>query len=276
MSDLNETNPQIDITIQAAANEHKITFNPQHADYIPIALAMAAFNRAGVAPLSYITGYTDYRSEITARKAEELIEQTADKRSGQFFFLDYALGKDVKTGARKNPDGTITLIDRSGKPISAGKARLIVKSAAFLLEELLDESQVQTVKSVEKVIDAVNAPPSKTAPPVVAVYVDTYLDQINPNYLIFRDPQRFSRFEAVLSILRKHDPKDDPHRMALFEELKDLAKSDVEPGNLAWVFKNGVWAVTPEELLEDELQTRLQEEDADWFQAQRDHFQSWE
>ena len=77
----------------------------------------------------------------------------------------------------------------------------------------------------------------------------------------------------MLDTLRGKDRPSDPiERMALFDELNQLAGTDVETGSLKWVFQAGEWRIPPEVLIEDAESLILQEADEDWAAEQRAHF----
>lgn len=123
---------------------------------------------------------------------------------------------------------------------------------------------VRIFKNAQEVIDAVQKDSA------VGVYEDTYMDQMNPNYLVFYDQAHFQKFEKTLTDLR-NQPGGSLKGDELFQELKELANSNIEPGNLQWLYRSE-WAITPQQLLDDEDSTRTQLEDSDWFDHQKEHF----
>lgn len=124
-----EPNYQSAIKFEVTASSHKISYEPDNKDKVSIALTMAAFQKAKVAPGAYMSGYKDYKSEIDPERAKQIIEETADKKTKLLFFLDYVHGKEVKVGAKENDDQTITLIDRTGNPVPKEKAKSISQTA---------------------------------------------------------------------------------------------------------------------------------------------------
>lgn len=132
------------------------------------------------------------------------------------------------------------------------------------VEEADKRDSVRIFKNAQEAIDAVQKDHA------VGIYEDDYMDQMNPNYLVFYDQENFQKFEKTLTNLKKL-PGGSVKRLELFEELKSLAKSDVEPGHLQWLYRSE-WAIAPHQLLEDEGSTRTQLEDDEWFDRQREHF----
>ena len=140
-----------DIEFEETSEGHRIIFNPDNKDYAPSALAIAAFSRAKVAKGGFLSGHADYKTEITPEIANELIQEAArdaehsrnmgspdDPASRTLFFMDYFKGKEVKLGAMRNEDGSITLIDREMKPISKEMAQQIAEDANFCLQDVID------------------------------------------------------------------------------------------------------------------------------------------
>lgn len=128
-----------------------------------------------------------------------------------------------------------------------------------------EKDSVKIFKNAQEAIDAVQKDRA------VGIYEDTYMDQMNPNYIVFYDPEPFQKFEKTLTDLR-NQPGGSSKRWELFEELKELAGSNnIEPGNLQWLYRSE-WAITPQQLLDDEDSTRTQLEDNDWFDHQKEHF----
>lgn len=137
-------------------------------------------------------------------------------------------------------------------------------------EQPLQQKKVEIVKKVEDAIDSVR---KKGA---LSVYEDTYDDQMNPNYIIFNDEEELGRFEELLRQTREAMPDDFSERRRIFDELDKIVGKSVEAGNLYWIYKGGEWAIPPDALIDDAISWRLQEEDWDWFEAQREHFAEME
>jgi len=139
------------------------------------------------------------------------------------------------------------------------------------VSQVTEESKrvVEVVKGVENAIRLVQREQA------VAVYEDTYLDQIHPNYLVFRDEDKSARFAELLETI-KSTPGGTPERIKIFGELNEIAGTDIETGNLHWIYRNEEWAIPPEGLIADEISMQLQEEDWDWFETQREHFEGME
>ena len=121
----------------------------------------------------------------------------------------------------------------------------------------------QVFKNVEDAINEVRTGK------VVGVYEDTFSGQSHAKYIVFYDEERFKKFEEVIE-LTKNLPSEG--RQKIFDDLHSLAGSDVESSSLYWIYRNGEWASPPESLLKDAALTKLDEEDQEWFETQREHF----
>lgn len=132
------------------------------------------------------------------------------------------------------------------------------------------EEPIKIFKKAQEAIDAVQKDHA------VAVWSDTYMDQSHPNYIVFYDVYHHSQFLGALD--KAKNPPDDPNeREKIFAEVDRLAGTEVEPRwNLKWLYKDGKWAYSPEEILEEEDAQLSQDEDDEWFDAQRRSFEERE
>ena len=130
------------------------------------------------------------------------------------------------------------------------------------------QEPVKVFKFAQEAIDAVKKNDA------VAVWKDSYMDQLHPNYLTFFDIFHHSQFEGILK--RFEDAQDPDERRALYIELNKLAGSNIEPQSLYWLYKDGKWAYPPQEILQDEDDQQTQDEDDEWFSSQREAFEERE
>lgn len=137
------------------------------------------------------------------------------------------------------------------------------------LSKGIEDGDVQKdlVKSFKNVQEAIDAVQKDNA---VGVYKDTYMDQVKPNYLVFYDQENFQKFEKTLTELRKQ-PGGSNERIQLFDDLKGLAGPNIEPSHLHWIYRSQ-WAISPKDLISEETDSKIQEEDTQFYQEQREHF----
>ena len=134
-------------------------------------------------------------------------------------------------------------------------------------------------KDVEAAIGLVEAGQAKAegVKPVFAVWEDKYMDQIRPNYIVFHDEANATRFnELVEQTQRANLPDDGVARQLLWEERNKLADIDVETDSLKWLYRDGQWAMTPEELKRDVDSTLSQDAEDDINDREREHFKNRE
>lgn len=135
-------------------------------------------------------------------------------------------------------------------------------------EETVKDTSVRIFTEAQDAIDAVQNDNA------VAVWEDTYMDQINPNYICFFDQEIAAEFDQLVRQLNdlrtEHGAMEE--RQRLFDRLKELATIDVISSSLSWIYTNGKWAMSPEDLLADEDSTRGQEKDTEWHEQEREHF----
>lgn len=124
-----------------------------------------------------------------------------------------------------------------------------------------EHGETQVFKEAEKAVREVKENNA------VAVYQDTYMDQVKPDYIVFYDEDKAERFKTLLT-----EDLPDTGRRAIFAEMDELAGKDVERGSLYWVYRDGEWAIPPEAFIDEAAMAIMQEEDDDWFQMQREHF----
>lgn len=134
------------------------------------------------------------------------------------------------------------------------------------------EQERAPVVVVRKVEDAIKLVRDENA---VGIWEDTYMDQINPNYLVFFDEEKLDRF-GELFLQARNASGGSSEKMKALKELNEIATTDIETGNLYWVYKNGEWSMPPEALISEAEMNRAQETDWDWFDDQRDHFAGFE
>ena len=102
------------------------------------------------------------------------------------------------------------------------------------------------------------------------IWESKYRDQMHPDYIIFfHDEDHLARFRQINETVRKLPPEQ---RRPLFDERNSLAGVDIDSNSLSWIYSDGEWAMTLDEVIEEETGNRLQEEDDDFYQAQREHF----
>lgn len=104
----------------------------------------------------------------------------------------------------------------------------------------------------------------------VGIYEDTYMDQVNPDYIILETADELVKFEGLVGAVRK--ASGTPAVLAALAELELFLDRPAETTHLFVLYKDGRWLVSFEELLDDEFDRQQQEADADWFEAQREHF----
>lgn len=124
---------------------------------------------------------------------------------------------------------------------------------------------MRTVKSVQEAIDAV-------AQGSVAVYRDTYLDQISPDYHILETDKEVEEFETLVQTVES----EKVDTITALNQLEVFVGQPCETSFLVAIYKNGQWAREPEELLDEEFDLQQWEEDQGWFEAQREHFERME
>lgn len=104
----------------------------------------------------------------------------------------------------------------------------------------------------------------------VGIYKDTYMDQVNPDYIILETADEVVKFEGLVGAVRK--ASGTPTVLTALAELELFLDMPAETTHLFALYKDGRWLVSFEELLDDEFDRQQQEADADWFEVQREHF----
>lgn len=129
---------------------------------------------------------------------------------------------------------------------------------------------MKIVRSVQAAIDLVQKAGA------AGVWCDTYMDQIHPDYIVLETAAEAARFGQILADIKAEfaiwPPRDN--RQIVLDALRTFLGRHCNSDDIKWVFKDGKWSITPEELLHDELSQKIQDEDDDWFEAQREHFAS--
>lgn len=104
-------------------------FDKKDENRVVVAIAIAVFSRARVAPLAGYVG--NYKSELTPSLAKELIDES--NFDNYVFFFDYLFGKNVGIGIIRKQEGSLILVDRENKPIPIKKAKMIIEEANYQL-----------------------------------------------------------------------------------------------------------------------------------------------
>lgn len=106
----------------------------------------------------------------------------------------------------------------------------------------------------------------------IALWISTYADQDHPDYIVFEGgAEGIKAYTDFLALLKS----SEDHTASWYEispKLKTLVGIDLETGDLKWMFKDGKWAYDPEKFIDDADATLAQEEDDDFYEAQREHF----
>lgn len=102
---------------------------------------------------------------------------------------------------------------------------------------------------------------------LVAVYGSNYRDQDETDYFCFLDKDTHDKFTQLIGKLK------DDFSLDVASELRDLVGSNwVDTAHLYSVYKDGVWKTDLGGVSQDEISIKLQRDDDDWFDAQREYF----
>jgi hypothetical protein len=128
---------------------------------------------------------------------------------------------------------------------------------------------MKTVKSVQEAIGAVNNG-------AVAVYRDTYKDQILPSYRVLETEEEAVQFQRLVQQVEKAE-SGTLQVSAAIEKLEEFVGDRwCLPSHLEPIYKDGRWLWDPESLLRNEESSQAWLEDQSWFDAQREHFAEME
>lgn len=122
---------------------------------------------------------------------------------------------------------------------------------------------MKIVSTVQEMLNAFEAG-------AVGIYEDTYMDQVNPDYVILETADELIEFEGLVDAVRK--ARGTPAMLTALAELELFLDRPAETTHLFVLYKDGRWLVSFEELLDDEFDRQQQDADAGWFEAQREHF----
>lgn len=121
---------------------------------------------------------------------------------------------------------------------------------------------MNVVHSVKAAIEAVERG-------ATCIYKDTFSDELHPDYLVAQTKEEGDTFDHLVKMAKRGDQK-------AHDALVKMLGRSVNSRDFALLFKDGQWAITPDELLNDEESRRQQDEDDGWFDEQRAHFAGME
>lgn len=101
----------------------------------------------------------------------------------------------------------------------------------------------------------------------VAVYGSFYRSEDEADYFCFPDKDTHEKFTQLIKVLK------DDYSYDVADELRNLVGSNwVDTAHLYPVYRDGVWKTDLGGVSQDEISTKLQRDDDDWFDAQREYF----
>ncbi len=139
-------------------------------------------------------------------------------------------------------------------------------------------SEPQAINPVQVFTEAQQAIDTVKASSAVSVWEDYHIrDEYHPVFIAFFDPEISDTFDQKLAAAKNvNSGREHSYELERLEDEITALVAEYRGGQPLKIYKDGEWAVKPDEILAEEWDQKEMDDDYDWFEAQREGFRRME